>query len=268
VTFKRIRLKRGTWAEWTAENPVLRDGEPGYITGGLNAGRMKVGNGTTAFLELPFVLADQTFDVEAAQDAAAQLLLNGTHTNVEVFYDDGAQAINLTTEFGITVEQAQDAAAGLFETGIHSGIVFVYDDTTGKINATVEDRRTRQTVSATTASLADGASAELTMELGQLSVLLEVTISHASWLRFYRSAAQRAADTRVEPGGTLDEMIALGDAKPYAEIVTTVADETVALNPVATLPGDVSGLVYVAIRNDSGAPATIEINTIILTTEA
>jgi len=125
----------------------------------------------------------------------------------------------------------------------------------------------RQTVSSTTSSLANAASADFTLTSGKLAQLLAVTLSHASWLRIYRSAAQRTADTRTTPGGTLQALIDLGDARPYAEVVTTAAAQTVTLNPVPELPGDGSGLVYARLRNNSGGTVAITADLLILTLE-
>ena len=49
TTFK---LRRGTAAEWEAKNPVLATGEPGFI---IDQFKLKIGDGATAFTELPFV---------------------------------------------------------------------------------------------------------------------------------------------------------------------------------------------------------------------
>ncbi|WP_062462151.1 GDSL-type esterase/lipase family protein [Demequina soli] len=55
-----ILLRRGTWAEWQAANPVLKLGEPGYET---DTGRLRVGDGTTRYINLPaFINAD---DIDA-----------------------------------------------------------------------------------------------------------------------------------------------------------------------------------------------------------
>jgi hypothetical protein len=46
-----IRLRRGTAATWTADNPVLSSGEPGYET---DTGKAKVGDGATAWNSLGY----------------------------------------------------------------------------------------------------------------------------------------------------------------------------------------------------------------------
>ncbi len=46
-----IRVRRGTAAQWTAANPILALGEPGYET---DTGILKIGDGVTAWADLPF----------------------------------------------------------------------------------------------------------------------------------------------------------------------------------------------------------------------
>lgn len=51
----RIKLRRGTTAEWASANPVLAEGEPGLD---LTLGKVKYGDGVTEWSELPFAAAD------------------------------------------------------------------------------------------------------------------------------------------------------------------------------------------------------------------
>lgn len=46
-----IRWRRGTAAQWTAANPVLAMGEPGVE---VDTGTLKIGDGATAWVDLPF----------------------------------------------------------------------------------------------------------------------------------------------------------------------------------------------------------------------
>lgn len=51
-----FKLRRGTAARWTVQNPVLANGEPGFET---DTGRLKVGDGIRQWAELDyFVPAD------------------------------------------------------------------------------------------------------------------------------------------------------------------------------------------------------------------
>ena len=47
----QIQLRRDTAANWTANNPVLKDSEPGRET---DTGKLKFGDGVTAWNSLPY----------------------------------------------------------------------------------------------------------------------------------------------------------------------------------------------------------------------
>lgn len=49
----QIQLRRGTAAQWTAANPTLASGEFGYET---DANKAKIGNGSTAWNSLPYII--------------------------------------------------------------------------------------------------------------------------------------------------------------------------------------------------------------------
>jgi hypothetical protein len=65
---------------------------------------------------------------EQAQDAAAAIIVNATHTNISVSYDDNANTLALTGAAAYTDEQAQDASASLFTTATHDGVTTTYND--------------------------------------------------------------------------------------------------------------------------------------------
>ena len=52
---KRIQLRRDTAANWASENPVLLEGELGLELDD-SRNRMKIGNGTDAWNDLPYFL--------------------------------------------------------------------------------------------------------------------------------------------------------------------------------------------------------------------
>ena len=68
------------------------------------------------------------FTDERAQDAVAQALANGTHTNITVSYNDNSNAISLTGAVTYTDENAQDAVGNAVGNGLD------YDDNTGAIS--------------------------------------------------------------------------------------------------------------------------------------
>ena len=120
---------------------------------------------------------------------------------------------------------------------------------------------TRVDTSYTTGILAQDGVADFTMNLGKLSELIAIKVSQPSWVRFYRSSAQRAADTRVTAGGSLQAIINMGDSKPYSENVTVSTLETITQNPVPLLQGDGAGLVYVRLIKKSTGSSAVTITT-------
>ena len=65
-----MQQKRGTLANWTAKNPVLKAGEIGFVT---DKGMFKVGDGTTAFNSLNYLKIDIS-DVLNLLDGNGKLL--------------------------------------------------------------------------------------------------------------------------------------------------------------------------------------------------
>lgn len=58
-----IKLKRGQSSSWVSQNPILQPGEPGFE---MDTGRLKIGNGVDAWLDLPYLGEDGTGVVNAA----------------------------------------------------------------------------------------------------------------------------------------------------------------------------------------------------------
>jgi len=59
TTRQRIQLRRDTAAAWTAANPVLLAGELGLES---NTGKLKVGNGSSAWSALTYINSVAGFD--------------------------------------------------------------------------------------------------------------------------------------------------------------------------------------------------------------
>ena len=51
MTATKIQLRRDTASNWTTANPTLSSGEPAYET---DTGKLKYGDGTTAWSSLPY----------------------------------------------------------------------------------------------------------------------------------------------------------------------------------------------------------------------
>lgn len=80
----QIQLRRDTSANWTAQNPVLAQGEPALE---LDTGKLKFGDGTTTYNSLPYFQADKNFIfVQGVADVTWAVVHNlGKFAAVQVF---------------------------------------------------------------------------------------------------------------------------------------------------------------------------------------
>jgi len=94
-----------------------------------------------------------TITQEQVQDWAAELLINGSHTNISFVYNDASNRIDAVVSVppqfdcddvatciethAPTIEAVQDQVANMFALGTQTGITVNYNDTTGAISLTV-----------------------------------------------------------------------------------------------------------------------------------
>ena len=131
------------------------------------------------------------FTDDRAQDAAAQALANGTHTNISVSYNDGSNAISLTGAVTYTDENAQDAIGNAVGTGLS------YNDSTGAISVDTS------TIQARVADVSD-------TEIGYLNGVT--------------SAIQTQIDSKLAlAGGTMTGLLTLSGAPESANHAATKA---------------------------------------------
>jgi hypothetical protein len=79
-----FKFRRGPASEWTSDNPVLADGEPGLET---NTGRLKIGNGSSTWTALPYFI--NQVDTQVLIDEAVDGITPGGSTPVK-FWDGSA----------------------------------------------------------------------------------------------------------------------------------------------------------------------------------
>ena len=115
----------------------------------------------------------------------------------------------------------------------------------------------------TTASLAAGATADLTIAGGDVFHLLAVTASTPAWVRVYGTTAARDADTRTDPGGTPPG--AGNDF--YAELATVATPQTIRFSPVPLVQGT-SGDAFIRVKNMDTVSRAIALNFSVLTLSA
>lgn len=71
----RIRLRRGTAAQWASANPILALGEPGFES---DTGVLRIGNGVNVFTALPAIITSQTIGGALGFDPAGFVALRET----------------------------------------------------------------------------------------------------------------------------------------------------------------------------------------------
>ena len=60
-----LQLKRGTSSRWRELNLILAAGEPGYV---IDENRLKIGDGVTAWNDLPYIGENSVFNAETHYD--------------------------------------------------------------------------------------------------------------------------------------------------------------------------------------------------------
>ena len=90
----QIQVRRGTASQWTSTNPTLAAGEFGYET---DTGKLKIGNGTTAWASLGYTGAGSVTSITAGTG-----LSGGTITSTGTIAIDTATTVDLTTAQTLT----------------------------------------------------------------------------------------------------------------------------------------------------------------------
>jgi hypothetical protein len=106
----RIQLRRGTAANWTATNPTLAVGEPGIET---DTGKMKIGDGTTAWATLEYIDAGS---VDHVADTT------GAHAATAISYAGSAGLSATTVEAALDELDTEKASTGSVTT-VSDGLV-------------------------------------------------------------------------------------------------------------------------------------------------
>jgi hypothetical protein len=122
-----IQHRRDTTSNWSSVNPVLAAGEIGYVTSGTDAGKFKIGNGTTAWNSLAFSSGSGGSGGLTLADVSYTHNQNTSSTTWSIAHGLGYQP-SITT---------QDAAGTVIEgtishTDVDNAVVTFSISTTGK----------------------------------------------------------------------------------------------------------------------------------------
>lgn len=102
-----LKFRRGTTSQWSTANPVLAPGEPGFDT---TTGKVKFGDGTTAWNSLPYFVSQTVVD-----SLIQQAVLNGAVTFQEDFARCtlGDQPDATDTAYNTTIGDAGDVGGNI-----------------------------------------------------------------------------------------------------------------------------------------------------------
>jgi hypothetical protein len=101
----QIQIRRGTAAQWTSTNPTLASGEQGFET---DTGKMKIGNGSTAWTSLAYLGAGTVTSITAGTG-----LSGGTITSTGTIAIDTATTVDLSTAQTLTNKTLTDPKINL-----------------------------------------------------------------------------------------------------------------------------------------------------------
>ena len=125
--------------------------------------------------------------------------------------------------------------------------------------------QSRTAKAGTTASIANGASADLSITGFKTYALLSITTDRAAWVRIYANGATRTADaSRLETSDPAP------DAGVIAEVITTGA-QTVLVSPGVigyNLESTPTTVIPCAVKNKSGSAGTVTVTLTVLQLEA
>lgn len=80
----QIKLRRGTAAQWTLSNPTISQGEAGFE---VDTNKLKIGDGTTAWVDLPYIYSPPApVDLDAYLTQASASVIYLTITDAENTY--------------------------------------------------------------------------------------------------------------------------------------------------------------------------------------
>jgi hypothetical protein len=100
-----IQIRRGTAAQWTSANPTLTSGEQGFET---DTGKVKIGNGSTAWNSLSYLGAGTVTSITAGTG-----LSGGTITTSGTIAIDTATTVDVSTAQTLTNKTLTDPKINL-----------------------------------------------------------------------------------------------------------------------------------------------------------
>jgi cytoskeletal protein CcmA (bactofilin family) len=252
-----IQVRRGTAAEWTSANPVLAQGEIGFVT---DENKFKVGNGSSAWSSLPYLQADAYIDsvvlgTDTTGDYVAQVTssgdgisitgsgesasvvisntgvvsLTGTANEIDVSASTGAVTlslpaiINADTTGNAATASALATARTISLGGDLSGSASFDGTSNITINATVDSQSSVNSITGTANEI------EVSASVGDITISLPDTINANTT----GTAASLTTARTIALSGDVSGSVTF-DGSASVDIVTTIEPNSVTLGSDTT----------------------------------
>ena len=124
-----VKVKRATAARWASQNPVLAAGEIGYET---DTRKMKLGDGTSSWTQLSYLVADGTGTGGGSGGQAATIRI-GTVTTLR--YNQNATVVNSGTSTAAVLDFGIPRGKSVYEYAVEGG----YEGTEQEFGQLIED---------------------------------------------------------------------------------------------------------------------------------
>ena len=126
-----VKVKRATAARWASQNPVLAAGEIGYET---DTRKMKLGDGTSSWTQLSYLVADGTGSGSGTGTGGqAATIRIGTVTTLR--YNQNATVVNSGTSTAAVLDFGIPRGKSVYEYAVEGG----YEGTEQEFGQLIED---------------------------------------------------------------------------------------------------------------------------------
>ena len=126
-----VKVKRATAARWASQNPVLAAGEIGYET---DTRKMKLGDGTSSWTQLSYLVADGTgTGTDTGTGGQAATIRIGTVTTLQ--YNQNATVVNSGTSTAAVLDFGIPRGKSVYEYAVEGG----YEGTEQEFGQLIED---------------------------------------------------------------------------------------------------------------------------------
>lgn len=126
-----VKVKRATAARWASQNPVLAAGEIGYET---DTRKMKLGDGTSSWTQLSYLVADGT-GTGTGTGTGGQVATIRIGTVTTLRYNQNATVVNSGTSTAAVLDFGIPRGKSVYEYAVEGG----YEGTEQEFGQLIED---------------------------------------------------------------------------------------------------------------------------------